>query len=380
MTKYVIRTSDRKKFKECRLSWDLGSKIRQDLDLAGVRGPLDFGTEIHAGLERWYDPQLWDGTVGAREALAQLAFQDQLRKHRQAYDNFGVLTEEVKTELAERKELGTQMLANYFRWSAPRDAELTPVYTEIEFEVPVTVPEEGFSLPPEFGLKVNSVSPHSLTRHGNPVVYQGRIDLIVQDKDGYYWLVDHKTVGPRAWNEGSYDFLIRDEQCKSYAWALQYQLGIRVRGVIYNELYKGFPDEPKRLSAPRKGLLFSTNKTQDTTFEIALETFKNGDRQALAAGLYDDYLTYLKEGGREFCRRNRLVYTDTMLRIIGDQICHEAIDMLSDPYIYPNPNRFHCRWCDFRTPCEALLDGQDIEWMKDTMYYKRSDVEVPVNV
>jgi hypothetical protein len=374
MTKYIIRTSDRKKFKECRLAWDLGSKIRQDLEPIAVRTPLDFGTEIHAGLERWYDPALWGGTQGARRALAQLAFQDSWRKHKQQYEKYNLLSAEAMDDMKARKELGTQMLDNYFSWSESRDKDLTPIYTEIEFEVPITIPTTGLTLPPEFGLNV-STQPASLTYHGNPIVYQGRIDLIVQDKDGYYWLVDHKTA---ARFENTVEFLVRDEQCKSYAWAIQRVLGIKVRGVIYNELYKGFPEEPKRLNSTRKGLSFSTNKQQDTTFELALQTFKREDRAALRAGLYDDYLTYLKEQeaeGGKYVRRNRITYTDTMLDILGGQICREAIDMLSNPSIYPNPTRWNCRWCDFQVPCEALLDGQPIEWMKDTMFVKRSDVE-----
>lgn len=371
MTKYIIRTSDRKKFKECRLAWDLGSKIRQDLDSASNRTPLDFGTAIHAGLERWYDPQLWTGQRGARAALSVLAFEEAERKNKKRYTEYGLMSDELLTELKERKELGTRMLETYINWSEHRDEDFTPVYTEIEFEVPITVPRENFNLPIEFGLNVTT-DPPSLTFHGNPVVYQGRLDLIIQDKDGYYWIMDHKTAGRL---EDNTEFLTRDEQCKSYAWAIQRQLGIKVRGVIYNELYKGVPAPPERLKTTRKGLSFSTNRSQDTTFELALDTFKNEDRAALRAGLYDPYLTFLKEEGREYVRRNRIVYTDEALAILGDQICYEAIDMLRDPFIYPNPNKWHCRWCDFKDVCEAKLDGQPVQWMLDTMFVKRSDTE-----
>lgn len=372
MTKYIIRTSDRKKFKECRQAWDLGSKIRQDLDPIAVRTPLDFGTEIHAGLEVWYDPKLWKGTPIARRPLALLAFHRTWQKHRTLYEKYNVLSQEAMDDMKERKVLGEAMLDYYFKWSKERDKNLTPVYTEVEFEVPIRIPTSGIALPPEFGLNV-ATDPPSLTFRGYPVVYQGRIDLIVQDSDDHYWLVDHKTAGPRAWAEESNEFLIRDEQCKSYAWAIQHVLGINVRGVIYNELYKGTPQEPARLQRTRKGLSFSTSKQQDTTFEIALETFKREDREALKAGWYDEYLTFLKNEGKQFVRRNRVTYTPDMLTILGDQICMEAIDMLADPFIYPNPGKFNCRWCDFRTPCEALLDGQPIDWMKDTMYVKRSE-------
>lgn len=370
--KWIIRTSDRKRFKECRLAWDLGSKIRQDLEPLMVREPLDRGTEIHAGLERWYDPKLWTGTVGAREAMALIAFQNSWKQHRDMYEEAGLLSEEVLNDHLAWKELGQEMIKGYVQWSRERDKYFTPIYTEIEFEVPITV-NNYMSLPDQFGIRVDAGQLPALTYQGSPVVYQGRIDLIFQDEDGNYWLVDHKTCGPRAWAEESYEFLIRDEQCKSYAWAIQQQLGIAIRGVIYNELYKGAPAPPKRLERPRKGLSYSTNKSQDTTFDLALETFKANDREALKRGMYDDYLLYLKEGGREFFRRNRVTYTPQMLEILGDQICNEAIDMISNPRIYPNPSKFSCRWCDYKTPCEALLDGQPIDWMKETMYVKRSN-------
>lgn len=371
MTKYVIRTSDRKRFKECRLAWDLGSKIRQNLEPKAVRTPLDFGTEIHAGLEAWYDPKLWHGDPLTRSALMHIAFKKSLKAHRRQYEKDGVLTDEVLEDLKERTTLGPQMLDHYVLWSKSRDKDLTPVYTEVEFEVPIER-DYDIALPKGF-CDINRGLLHKryfigVEEHWAPVVYQGRIDLIMQDKDGYYWIVDHKTVGPRGWAEESTDFLDRDEQCKSYAWAAKKMLNLNVKGVIYNQLYKGVAEPPQRLKTTRKGLSFSTSRSQDTNFELALETFKTKDRAAFKAGWYDPYLTWLKQEGRQYVRRHTVTYGPETLEVLGTQICQEAIDMLSDPYIYPNPNKWNCRWCDFRVPCLAHLDGRDYQNIKDTMY------------
>lgn len=379
MTKFIIRTSDRKKFKECRLAWDLGSKIRQNLEPKAVRTPLDFGTEIHAGLEKWYDPMLWDWDADpiVRAHLAFLAFKQSWKSHKDQYADFGQLSVEVQQDMDDRMKLGTNMLTNYFKYSIQADKDLTPVYTEVEFEVPILVPK---NFTPPSGFRTNWPSneleyfPLDKESYGlfqeswGPVVYQGRVDLIVQDSQGRYWIVDHKTAG-QLWDDTS--FLELDEQMKSYAWAIQFVLGIKVAGVIYNELYKGFAAPPQRLKTTRKGLSFSTSKQQDTSFELALETFRTEDRAAFKAGLYDPYLTWLKEEGRQYIRRNRISYTQETLAELGDQICYEAIDMLSDPYIYRNPNKWNCKWCDFRTPCLAMADGQPVDWIKDTMYIRR---------
>ncbi len=371
--KFIIRTSDRKKFKECRLAWDLGSKVRQNFEPKAVRTPLDFGTEIHAGCEAWYDPQLWGTDPQVRAALGILAFRNSWLKHKEQYERDSRLSVEVQQDMADRLTLGIGMLTRYFEWSLKNDKGLTPVYTEIEFEVPIKVPDNlsmyNGSLPPRFGM--TGLNKRWLTFKDEVVYYQGRIDLIVRDEQGRYWIVDHKTAG-RLMEDTS--FLELDEQMKSYAWAIQYVLGIKVAGVIYNELYKGIAQPPVRLKTTRKGCSFSTSKSQDTDFDMALETFKTHDRAAFKAGYYDPYLTWLKEEGRQYIRRNRITYTPVMLQELGDQICLEAIDMLNDPYIYRNPTKWGCNWCDYRTPCLAMADGQPVDWIMNTMYNRR-----PVN-
>ena len=50
---------------------------------------------------------------------------------------------------------------------------------------------------------------------------------------------------------------------------------------------------------------------------------------------------------------------------------YEYLDMIDNPRIYANKTR-DCRWdCGYRTLCEAMDDGSDVEFLKQTMYRVR---------
>jgi len=165
----VIRTSDRGMFKRCRTMWDFTSKIRQNYEPVQRYHAFDFGTAIHAGLQAYYEPKTW-GEKKLMQQNARDAF----------YASFAELQKLVKIgdiafELTfkESIDLGLGMLEFYFIWAPKQDVNIKPLYTEIEFEVPIPGLE---------GL----------------AVYQGRIDLIVEvyDDDGNflgYYIVDHKA-------------------------------------------------------------------------------------------------------------------------------------------------------------------------------------------
>src|SRR6185295_4298377 len=62
-----IHTSDRETFKNCRRRWDWSSPARRNLvrkvRVSGVIMPLWFGTGIHVGLQRYYNPVLSEDPV-----------------------------------------------------------------------------------------------------------------------------------------------------------------------------------------------------------------------------------------------------------------------------------------------------------------------------
>ncbi len=341
----IIRNSDRGAFKRCRLSWDWGSKIRQNLIFKGpAPKPLDFGTSIHRGLEVYYNPATWHFDFEIKCDLAILAFvrcqEEQLKSYLKEM-NEEALQDELKADFRERDNLGRNMLMHYFSWARTNDA-FTPIYTEVEFEVPIS------------GLEGT---------YAEGAVYQGRIDLIVLDELGRYWIVDHKTTA----RFDSTEHLELDEQCGSYAWALMEMLGIQVTGIVYNELRKSYPAPPEELK--RGGL--SKNKTQDAPYEMYVEALEKK-----FGGIPPDYVEfveYLKVRENNFFRRTRVHRSVEEMRSLGEQIQLEALDMLDlNIRIYKNPTKFNCKNCMFRIPCIAKQDGSDIKYILSELYKVRS--------
>jgi hypothetical protein len=303
--------------------WDFTSKIRQNWEPIQRYLAFDFGTAIHAALEEYYDPITW-GNRDLMEAYATNGF----------ISSFAELSAKVKVgdivmelEFREAATLGLRMLEYYFWW-APQHDNFRPVMREIEFDVEIP---------------------------GMPGVhYQGRIDLLIEvfDDEGNslgYYIVDHKTakqMGDTLW-------LALDDQCSSYAWALQKMLGIQIRGVMYNQLKKKPPSPPKKLVSGA----YSRNKTQDTDFITYLRTLE-------AAGInprhYREFLLFLKQNPKEYIRRTKIPYTQRTLEIVEQRIQKEAKEMLNpDVTIYPTPSFMNCPGCRFFAPCLQLQEGYE---------------------
>lgn len=378
--KSIIRTSDRINFKSCRQAWDFGSKIRQNYEPISLPKPLDFGSAVHAGMEVIYEPKTWHlmAQPEVREVIRVASIQTFVETNRAAlrkYEDARGPDELMRIDFAEREVLGKAMLHNYFDWIVQREEwnKFTPVYVEIEFEVPIPVPKDivllhgGFARGEDGHLYIDNMS--CVPSEWSPVKYQGRIDSIWRDNLGRYWIVDHKTAG--QFREDVISHLELDEQMKSYGWAIEQMLGIKVAGIIYNELFKGFPDKPKENVRPRAGRMFSVNKQIDTTHSIYKQTVMEEDREAYDQGLYDEFLDYLLNNGKQFFRRHQVTYSEYEYEQIGFQIGLEAIDMLNDPLIYANPSRFKCGYCMFRKPCLAKMDGSDVNFILRQLYTKR---------
>jgi len=360
----IIRTTDRMNFKRCRQAWDFGSKMRQNYEPLTLPKALDFGTAFHYAMEVFYDPMTWDDRQ-VKEALAIKAFNDIIDKQRikQLTVNGSQETElvvELEQDYHERLEMGLGMLKYYFYYSAEND-NFKPIATEIEFEVPIPVPA-GFrsSLANRFhefsfvGLDGNLKWDHQ------PVVYQGRIDLLAQDEKGRYIIVDHKTAA----QFGDLTWLALDEQCTSYGWAVEHSLGLDVSGILYNQVRKKAPQEPKLL---KSGML-SENKSADTTAELFLSACtKLGQDPAI----YSDYLDHLNNNGKEFVRRTFVRRTAREYETQTRRIFLEALEMIQQPLIYPNPSSMNCNGCMFLQPCLATQDGGDSQYFLKELYRKR---------
>lgn len=341
-------------FKECRQAWDFGSKIRMNYEPNGVRPAMDFGTAIHAGLETLYDPQ-WPTTASslARAAAARSDFVRVWSEYKDGFD--------LAAEWDEYCDLGMKMLDNYFQFAATADRGLICKMVEVEFEVPIKITRE-FRARARLDLPNQSFTVYNEQLHykNMPVYYQGRIDALMQDEFGLLWIWDHKTAAKLDPTE----HLEMDEQTGSYCWAMQEMLGIKVHGVVYNELVKDYPVPPKVLKSGQ----VSQDKTQRTNVELYEEMLA---KQGLSVVGYEDFLTFLKDNPRQYVRRTQVHRTQKELQLLGERIALEAIDMLNDPSIYPAPNRFKCGRCAFRSPCLAKMDGSDYKWLLDESFHLR---------
>ncbi len=335
----AIHTSDRKMFKDCRRKWDLASRMRRNLTPKKVNDKLWLGTGFHYALEHYYGS--WNvphNRIHPVDAFKEWAEKEAKKIRKENQD----LWDEQEEMLRQQIELGIGMLEHYYSYWNDRDKEyfVEVIETEREFEVPILTPQ---------GYKAHAV-------------YRGKYDGVVKDKDGFYWILEHKTA-----SNISTDHLPLDEQVVSYIWAAQQMYGFEFEGVIYNIALKKVPSKPQELKSG--GL--SKNKNIKTTYEV----YKNaliehyGSKENVPWEDYRDILDELKKRGNEFFWRKRLIKSQQEIQEIGERIYQEYRDMC-DPNlrIYPRPSR-DCMWkCDFREVCIAMNQGADYQYMLETMY------------
>lgn len=358
--KHIVRTSDRLAWKRCRRSHWFGSIQHRNLVPRRGSKPLEFGTDMHEAWGVYYDPETWHLIRNKThrplilESALQTFIQSNKARRVEASEVGGGLSIDIEEDFDEREKLGVGMLKAYFDW-APTVDNFTVKYVEVDFEVPILTPE---------GTEM------TCSCHDWPVVYQGRLDGIVQDASGWYWILEHKTAAQL----GPTDHLALDEQTGSYCWAVQHMLGIRVAGVIYNEAVKKVPHTPQELMRPQDGRRFSVNKMQDTTYEIASKFLVE---QGEDLRHYEIFLDFLRIQGNKFFRRTQVHRNTYELSDQGRRIYYEAKEMLNPETVpYPNPSRFNCQMCAFRTPCLAMNDGSDYEYILNEDFRIRTQEEV----
>jgi CRISPR/Cas system-associated exonuclease Cas4 (RecB family) len=211
---------------------------------------------------------------------------------------------------------------------------------------------------------------------GLVVCLAGRIDLLAEDKHGHYWIVDWKTAARLSRGDASGqdrdEFLELDDQIGSYVMALRRKLGIDVRGFVYVELKKAYPTDPQRNLQARLGRMYSVNKNQSVDYDTYRNTVMEHDAEAFEAGLYDEFLTYLKESGERFHGRYQIAKLDEELIEIERNLFYEASEMCNaNTHIYPSAGRFNCSQCAFRQPCIEKNRQGDFQYMLDTLFTKR---------
>lgn len=355
-----IHTSDRQTFKFCRRRWDWSSPMRRNLVPNALQFPLWFGTGVHFALENHYADNYdkHPDFVNMRDFFDIWWVNQTIDPHFQMWlEN---ADDEEREELAAHHVLGVGMCDNYQQFSVIAD-HFQVMATERDFSVPL-----GFDW---YDVRTDQVL---------PVHYRGRLDMIVRDQNGRYWIVDHKTAA--RIDDDYFLKLDMDEQCGSYLWAAQkeaqeYDLPWKeIDGVIYNVMKKAVPESPPTTYQGKQLSMDRSNPTTPALFNMALDEhglwpWFHGSEKAQA------YYAFLEQEGWDmFFRRHPVRRNQHELTNIGLQICDEAWDMLSDPRIYPNPSgSYQCLRCAFRAPCLATNDGSDAEFMLEGNFHTNKD-------
>jgi hypothetical protein len=317
-TDFIIRPWERDLFLGCRRAWDFGAHERQGLEPAGPTRFLDLTQAVKDALAVYYFPGMWDWSRAIVAPLATEGLAKALRTQRAAYETAtgAPLDDDDAARWEAASVTGRRLLAAYYDWAPAADTWST-VQVETLFDVTVPDPADN-----TLGL---------LAADGRGVLYRLRVDLVVVDKAGRNWIVEHRLC-----EDGFAEMhdLLLDDLALTRAWAWEQGFLGKVAGTIHNELRLPAPGEPgPDDTAPSGG--------------PAVEWIKVGSR------------TVRRYNGPWF-RRTRIRRKREEIEAAGARLAEQSRLMASAAVdCYPTPEWATCLDCEFREPCLALMQGAD---------------------
>lgn len=399
LSKFTVRTSERRVFRRCLRKWGFQSSKRMNLQRKGTEQNINFwfGSAIHFAMEDWFGHNKFgditkafqayyaafppaDRPEGADEhyylGLGMLDyFKEWYPRHNQDYQFQTVWLNDQGEEVApgtegarplveesflldlgvkawvdvETEEIIDVKDKNIFKATLTADAEVVEEVYYIEDEPEETVGTGGISLFQE---------PTRRYIKQVPICYHGTMDRIVKDRLGRWWIMDWKTAKGADTNK-----LDTDDQISAYMWAAEQWFERPIHGFVYVQLTKDLAKEPKRLA---NGQL-SVDKKQKTTYaRMRQALIREFGEVSKAPKKYIDFLNHLAtletpEGDR-FIRWD-LVHRTKEQKISTYNHILAEVKLMVDPelYLFPNPTR-DCIWdCPFRDVCLMMDNGQEKE-------------------
>lgn len=317
---YRITQDDRSRFKRCRRQWDFASPHRRDLEPVSVVDAVP--AALNDALAVYYYPGTWDWPPELKQSLVHKAAKRTL-------DDAGA---------TDRLPTATALLDTYDACARAVD-DFAPV--KINYEVQALVPDPR---DPDRGL---------VTADGSAVIYTCRIDLLAIDAADEYWVVRHQMV--EDWQE--LDALIRDEAAVAGCWAWEREyLGMEIVGTIHNEVRITGPLDGPATDRTTKGAANRVRQNEPSGGGRAIPQHE----RTLARVTRTDETNRVRQCTAGLLRRTHIRRSRAEIGVVGMQIGAEAIDMTSDPAIYPTFAR-HCQTCEFSGPCLAQTEGTDPE-------------------
>jgi len=345
---FVVRPEDRRRFRRCRRQWDLGATTRRNLEPARPAPALDLDRALRDALAVYYFPGMWEWNRDVVLPLTHQALEKGLTRQRDALAADTVVPDHFEADLVE----GRAILDRYLAW-APSVDRFWPVRVETDFDV---------ALP-----DLTNPAHDLVSESGDPVRYEGRVDLLVVDEHDAYWVVRHQ-LSPSGFADP--DLLALDDESTAACWAWElFYLGMRIAGTIHNELRPGGqpPDPAAPVTRPRASHAFA--RARDAARDAI-----PGHRRMYAQASETPTEVVVEEGGTMF-RRTRIPRPPEELAAMGRNLVAEAQEMTAGGLVpYPNPAAEHCLACGFRPPCLAMTAEDDPEPILRAAYRERPPV------
>ena len=154
----------------------------------------------------------------------------------------------------------------------------------------------------------------------------GRSDLLIRDENDELWVVDHKTLTQKPWE----DAIALDDQITAYCYLVYKCTGEMPAGAIYNVLLKKMPKS-----------FFSYTDLNGRSFYVP------------QGGWSDFFVRYPSPRTPEEIES----YEERAFQVLTDIKRTREDRRLA----YPSPSTWNCRGCDYRLPCKAKEMQDEVE-------------------
>jgi len=326
---FRIDPEQRANFKRCRRQWDFAS--RRGLEPCDSAQPA-LAAAVKDALAVYYYPGTWDWQHDVKQSLVHKAIERSL-------------AEAGEVELV---ATATAVLDCYDAWARTVD-DFAPVKIDHDVTAMIADPAE-----PERGL---------LGPNGSGVFYACRVDLMAVDAADAYWVVRHQAVDD--WQEP--DAIVRDEEAIAACWAWEQDyVGMQVAGTVHNEVRI---NGPLHLPAP----MAARASVPQHEGSGGGRSIPQHQRESTRASRGEE-ATRLQQRTAGPIRRTRIRRSRREISSVGTQLATEALDMIRDPGVYPNPGT-HCSMCGFAAPCLAMFEGADPEPLLSAHFRRRPTAE-----
>lgn len=299
----------------CQRKWALDVKYPTP-----KRGNLVLGSAFHAALEEYYN--YTPDTVGTYEELRA----EQLWACQEVAKKF------VDASLEEAPELAGELLGQ---------EEL--LNTMIETYVSFAEQNDNFNVIATELLIIEEIMPG--------IFFKAFLDGLAVDKDGKFWILEHKTAKAVSQVHLPYDL-----QISAYIAVTEKHLEIPIEGVIYNQAKKKIPSTPKFLKDGTVSMAACDTTVAKFTKALEVAFLSKGEE---IPDKYKSKVAELMETEKEFMMRTVWKRTteekQSTIEFLS-KIIKEIKWMREQPIeaCYPNPSK-DCDWkCDNKHLCLML--------------------------